>query len=650
MRESNTSIPPANRASASITTALYDRRALDCTSSLPLINSLSHLAYLTASSARIRDILAVDGGLERLVCFLKEGRSSTLYGAWKWNLAFQCLVNLGVRGSEAVRKRVVEADAVPVIATILHNYSVGGGRRLTDDRSERKDQEWLNDRTRDLAIHMSTSDAGLRRSFIDVYQQRPRVMLNAAEATRDSDDRPASDEALSRHAAERLGEPINSRNFSSDTGMANGLQCLHEKTITNPIERSNHSMTPINSICNTQSTSSELSRPLMPHRQAGVRETFECRSPMASLEHSSSSNAKSQSSGSKRAAEPYPPVSTQSTQATIVNSSNHLSEVFANQQDLAPSMRQSLIEISTDSPSTNDLAMVRQQDSGDIRGDSGHGVVRPDLPISAISRFVSAEHLPNVTEPDTHNFVSDEDTYPRQPLRPSEDDQHDISMGELFDVGNILVDRDGHIEDMTDIMLLDSVAEYAPTSDAANVEVDMNHPLEAHFDSSSPTTPRAEDVLMSLQLLAYISKYSSQRLSFQHSRLVPSLRIDPHSICNLEDSIELRTDSIENEYLFPDDLNVFPIVEKYTTYTHSPEIQHWAGVVMRNLCRKDDDKGGIRQCAHHFCGSWEQAPRQFAKCRRCRRTKYCSKECQKKAWSYHRYWCSAIQPKVEVLD
>jgi hypothetical protein len=29
-----------------------------------------------------------------------------------------------------------------------------------------------------------------------------------------------------------------------------------------------------------------------------------------------------------------------------------------------------------------------------------------------------------------------------------------------------------------------------------------------------------------------------------------------------------------------------------------PEIQYWAGVVMRNACRKDDNRGGIRQCAN----------------------------------------------------
>src|SRR3569833_1273652 len=122
MREVNFSIPNVNKASVGITTALYDRRDLDCTSTLPLINSLNRLAYLTTSSARIRDILTVDGGIERLVCILKQGRSKYMIDMWKWNLAFQCVVNIGVRGTETVRTRVVEADMVPVIATILDNY------------------------------------------------------------------------------------------------------------------------------------------------------------------------------------------------------------------------------------------------------------------------------------------------------------------------------------------------------------------------------------------------------------------------------------------------------------------------------------------------------------------------------------------------
>ena len=32
------------------------------------------------------------------------------------------------------------------------------------------------------------------------------------------------------------------------------------------------------------------------------------------------------------------------------------------------------------------------------------------------------------------------------------------------------------------------------------------------------------------------------------------------------------------------------------------EIQYWAGVITRNACRKDENRGGVRQCANsEFC-------------------------------------------------
>ncbi|KAH8829321.1 hypothetical protein DL96DRAFT_1597665 [Flagelloscypha sp. PMI_526] len=106
----------------------------------------------------------------------------------------------------------------------------------------------------------------------------------------------------------------------------------------------------------------------------------------------------------------------------------------------------------------------------------------------------------------------------------------------------------------------------------------------------------------------------------------------------------------------PRETNVFALVERFTfrhqhsansrggssTATMPNEIQYWAGVIMRNACRKDDSKGGVRQCANMLCGKWESYPREFAKCRRCRKAKYCGKECQSLAWSEgHRFWCSA---------
>src|ERR1700735_1425687 len=116
--------------------------ALDATSPLPLNNSLTHLTYLTSSSPRIREILAVYGRLECLVRMLLDFCSRSLppinprrfYGllplgqnihyppdvpgrrqpfdhaaAHQFSLAFQCVVNVGVRGSESIRLRVVQA-------------------------------------------------------------------------------------------------------------------------------------------------------------------------------------------------------------------------------------------------------------------------------------------------------------------------------------------------------------------------------------------------------------------------------------------------------------------------------------------------------------------------------------------------------------
>lgn len=237
--------------------------------------------------------------------------------------------------------------------------------------------------------------------------------------------------------------------------------------------------------------------------------------------------------------------------------------------------------------------------------------------------------------------------------------------------------------------------------------------------------PREEDVLMSLQLLAYVSKYCNLRSYFQKSHLVPRLKIgkqlqlldseslglssasgntasvssgnslggsatsDSASVSTVgssgsgstsassvsksfamshshqqsdddsDDDFEVGDDEylkkaeaewaaataeMDEEYLLPNELNIFPLVEKFTVRHHSTDMQYWAGVVMRNLCRKDESRGGIRQCAYYQCGKWEEFTRQFAKCRRCRRTKYCSKDCQKSAWTFHRHWCVAASP------
>ncbi|KAL8908917.1 MAG: hypothetical protein Q9207_000493 [Kuettlingeria erythrocarpa] len=180
MREVNFSIPNVNKASVGITTALYDRRALDCTSTLPLINSLNHLAYLTTSSARIRDILTIDGGVERLVCILKQGRNQEMMEMWKWNLAFQCVVNIGVRGSEGVRTRVVEADMVPVIATILDNYI-----KVVDMHREQVDADT---RRRELQLQQREQQEQQRQTSAELPRNSGEIASEASAANENLDE------------------------------------------------------------------------------------------------------------------------------------------------------------------------------------------------------------------------------------------------------------------------------------------------------------------------------------------------------------------------------------------------------------------------------------------------------------------------------
>lgn len=205
---------------------------------------------------------------------------------------------------------------------------------------------------------------------------------------------------------------------------------------------------------------------------------------------------------------------------------------------------------------------------------------------------------------------------------------------------------------------------------------------------------RDEDVLFSLQLLAYLSKYPhvrqafyKQRPSFHPAAANISPRAQQQSVAGPSGTRNISapvpappTPPAKEQYGFfrvlasatargkekekaplptPVQLqrmtNVFSLVERFTfrpSMTENelpnpppklpPEIAYWAGVIMRNACRKDDSRGGIRQCANMLCGRWETYPREFAKCRRCRKAKYCGKECQSTAWSEgHRFWCSA---------
>jgi len=165
-----------------------------------------------------------------------------------------------------------------------------------------------------------------------------------------------------------------------------------------------------------------------------------------------------------------------------------------------------------------------------------------------------------------------------------------------------------------------------------------HHHHHHHHESGCPH--RDEDVLSALQLLAYLSKYPHVRQAFYQQRtsfhpataalkpqgtqqsILPSAGPSRGKEAGTNTGL-LRAFTSRNgkEKVSsgaspvtpapPRQTNVFSLVERFTFRPSSheydlpnppptlpPEIQYWAGVIMRNACRKDDSRGGIRQCAN----------------------------------------------------
>lgn len=614
-----------------ITTALYDRRALDCTSTLPLINSLNHLAYLTTSSARIRDILTVDGGVERLVCILKHGRSQEMMEMWKWNLAFQCVVNIGVRGSEHVRTRVVEADMVPVIATILDNYiqvidkcrekMEAEHRLLAQQRSNKsnaRNQRGQTERQgpKDRGSSMTEqrpfrpSPIEIPQHYLQAHNQNPQLHLANVP---DMDLTPTLPQFAMASPPERAPFTRHHHHHHHHHHYHNrsqdGRHHIHGES------GSRHSaMQSITAAVPSMEASEGLG--LRP-----VRDVDRLPSMLPPLQTGITSQPESPTTPSAPLARP-----------TLTGfRDRRRSSIRQQQSNSGDSDDATGEEVASETSAINEIdeSMIDIQTTVDIQEAEDTMLDAVATPLSLTAQTVS-----DGQEAETFNITH----------RSAID-------GSIINANVAPANPNAGFPPPPQPMNTSNIPQTMNTSNIPPPIMTNNH-ARYLLDRSAPpgvlaATPRDEDVLMSLQLLAYVSKYCNLRSYFQRSHLVPKLKIG-HNLHLLDDNHPnecLEPDESEQEeYLLEDDFNIFPLVEKFTVRHHSADMQHWAGVVMRNLCRKDDARGGIRQCANYKCGLWEQYTRQFAKCRRCRRTKYCSKVCQKTAWVYHRHWCQVATP------
>ncbi|KAL0945235.1 hypothetical protein HGRIS_000748 [Hohenbuehelia grisea] len=828
MRESNFAFPAQNRACVCITSQLYDRRALDTTSPLPLFNSLTQLTYLTSTSPRIREIMTMDGGLERLVRILHDfcicpplpENPALLYGlsppssrppklqptlnpqsfdkhaAYRFSLAFQCLVNIGVRGSEPIRSRVVQAGTLDVVGCIL--------------------EAWLANKG--FAVGPSASATGMPR---ETREQRQARRLAQAEQ-RQREEAAQLHLALQRQVQhgqiaelQRVELSASEDSYVDDHPMELATGSFHRRADPSPAPRPGPSREPSysNSDTDTSTDNSTNATPVGSTTPTGAV-IISSRDRSGTIIARRVWDEPTHQTTIQTTPAPTNGLTTRARQPRDRQAQHH-----AQRASPTPSPDESRAETETEDDGEGDadgdvnMERLHRASANDRAGSTSVSVSpsperRPPIPLTRprgrtvgiVADDAPASHIiindavevgvgvdggvvtvggeGGVEDGIVSLEQNDDFAMGAPPGAPGAIDEGTTPRRVDLDIGvggTRLEERrhsGPHAPDVTPRAGLMNLPPVAPTDTrlpttqrsqrrrtlagetspspapppaAPPTEVNLNtgpratnavaaHRPPAVYNSREDSGPyRDEDVLLSLQLLAYLSKYPHVRQAFYKPRLtfhpasanLPGRGFPPgvqqvnvpdanpkHAIAgglnlnNVKDGLSfLRsfgTRGKEKERVaFPTgsagsssaafslqgasspspsqggasssgssyrpfggsptnaptfkQTNVFSLVERFTFRPSASEsdmpnpppklpqeIQYWAGVIMRNACRKDDSRGGIRQCANMLCGRWESYPREFAKCRRCRKAKYCGKECQSTAWSEgHRFWCSA---------
>ncbi|KAF7291902.1 DNA helicase [Mycena indigotica] len=896
MRESNFAFPAQNKACVCITSQLYDRRALDTSSPLPLFNSLTHLTYLTSTSPRLYAFFTTFAWLlpppqspaafyGLLPSTYRAPRGTPQlnppagqfdkHAAYRFSLAFQCVVNIGVRGSEPIRSRVVQAGTLDVVGCILEAWLAGRG----------------------FAVGPSTSATGLPRET----RQSKAARRAAAAARGRPDQNPETIPGPERLLAIDTYIPATDDVESATTPIMRDRSATVVRRAPNPDEiyaaiaqpqpaPPSPSLSVISSTstgARTRSRASSVASPITISRASPVSSAVS--SSRASPSPSTRTDTDTDGDGdvemvaagvaglgvaatttaaigdSSTSASPSPPPLNRVTQpgdqapAAAMNMNMNLNMMTAmmgmegmtmmgltrdpriagvedgmgiqgmgigGEEGMEGDATNLMLNMGMMNPDVGmlgldgmammgmnlnmgmnmggPLTMIGGMTMADVSGSGAESEARADTdadaeesdagtsnihlgrrrgddetqtqtPRAGLARLPSAspEAGPSGTSTSTLNDEDEEEGQVVAAIRGSASNSGTMRRTgtvRATSVRSVFAEASSpaRSRDRADTARQPAVS---PTSNsgpsrthqataAANASRPQPNPATAgrnrqtvpaipaipplpaprareredrhHHNHAHPTGPyRDEDVLLSLQLLAYLSKYPHVRQAFYKKRNgfhpasplavmaakaqadaaateapKPPEMVASSSSSNKTQTVKGRAGAAQGSQQLaflralgvssatvgakdkekgkgkvankpavqtapvptatttvPNpattrpgyETNVFSLVERFTFRPSSsetslpnppprlpPEIQYWAGVIMRNACRKDDSRGGIRQCANMLCGRWEEYPREFAKCRRCRKAKYCGKECQSTAWSEgHRFWCSA---------
>ncbi|KIK25045.1 hypothetical protein PISMIDRAFT_362016 [Pisolithus microcarpus 441] len=696
--------------------------------------------------------MTMDGGLERLVRILHDfcmcppppENPNFIYGlsppnarpqkllptlnppnfdkhaAYRFSLAFQCVVNIGVRGSERIRSRVVQAGTLDVVGCIL--------------------EAWLANKG--FAVGPSSSASGIPR---ETREQRMARRQALAEQ-RQREGVPAAAELTRALQRQIVAEDLVRQGRGADTS-------IDEDPSITGITVDHGSDTELQANASSESLLSSMppaDRPLYARRASSrrtVTDTSDTSTTFTAVSQTDTTIARVRGrSGTIVARAVWEEPSGTATNAALRPRQNRNRTAVTTSPD--ESTDNSRPETETEDDGDVDVDMDQSHDTDDAASATHipvprtHRAIartvtqRPRRAVGIISEEPAAAPLEvntdahiiinhgqgTVVDGESVGVVGVEDGIVS--LEPNDDFAMGAPPGapgamdetrNLPEVEPTALERRTRNADATPRATVMPLPQSTVGTDAipngsvrpgvlahGRGETNLNAPIptsvgrspsHTHNHRDTDSGPyKDEDVLLSLQLLAYLSKYPhvrqafyKQRISFHpataatgSARVAQQVMAGPSSARNADSHPSKEGNGLfralasatargkEKEKIFavgnnPSSTtgsrmtNVFSLVERFTFRPSSsesdlpnpppklpPEIQYWAGVIMRNACRKDDSRGGIRQCANMLCGKWETYPREFAKCRRCRKAKYCGKECQSTAWSEgHRFWCSA---------
>lgn len=628
-----------NKATVSISSNIYDRRALDCTDNKALVNALNHLTYLTSSSVKVREAMIYDGAVERLVGILyecKDPKNDTecVTFAWKWVLSLQCLVLAGTKGSEKMRKKMVDAGIIPILATILDNHFLTRKTNIkvttTNTTSSQAVAASTNNDTTNNDTTTTSNTAPSIASTETAVSNNNSALQNQGEQTH-TESQSQSQTQTQTQIQQQMQESSATTFHQSDSHNHN-FQTMHNEpqVYINHLETEGIYDDHIADSLDKMNTFANINKPLCEEELEllNVIELVKCFQKLSDAPLNADVNLIMRN---------FKEVQEDRILSNDLKRRLEISNLLYPNQDCFEELlgTESLshtvprtFENGLILPSTDDVMWSLQL----LAFISKYTCLKHPLCntylINGLS-FRSRNHPPplenDATSIDLDEVMTD----------PVENNIHVTGLQSLSENNAILqnerLEKLRKMKDDDDREIIDDYFKILSSNDGVEK---MKHLERIRLNSSRikheslGKLRNRNKILYRQRLENYAKKWDYNSLSTWNEMETP-----------------LECSSLIDKNIQPFvTLNIFPLVERFTVRTwFGADISYWAAVVVRNANRKDEKMGGRRQCANFNCGKWEDHPKQFSKCRRCKRAKYCSRDCQTKAWVFHKHWCVAAE-------